>query len=343
MTLYGIDQATALHLKRILDEKGAEWSLPAKVEALLPLVLRSNLRCKEIEAYINEFRPVYLKTLDDLQRSSSDWATATEQGRKELLTSFRARALASLDIRPHGNLITLFEDTPSDMTIDDALLERFGYDPMQLYMRYAEPPGKIYVIAREHPDWAGFEKLVDLGLAVRGTEIALSAIVDRLKLKDLRAMVADLNPPPLTRKAQAVRYLLALPDAKERVARIVPLEEHFQLCPLPAEFAHLDLQRVASAWRYMREIAALIVETYTRGYDVVEQKHLQQEHDAAVSGWKIVTTEQACPYCKRSADRTYPFSQAPRMPLHLGCQCQLSLYYEPSAKPAYAVDTAEVV
>ncbi|MEW6297329.1 MAG: hypothetical protein AB1671_06255 [Thermodesulfobacteriota bacterium] len=343
LTLYGIDQATAVHIKHLLDEKGPEWPTPAKVDALFPLIVRSNLRCKEIDAYISEFRPVYLKALDDLQRTSPEWAAATGPGRKDLLASFRAHALASLDVRPRGNLVTLFEDTPSDMTIDDALLDRFGYDAVRLYLRHAEPPGKIHCISRKHPDRAGFEKLVDLGLALHGTEIALPAIVETLKLKDIKAMVADLNSPSLTRKSQAVPYLLALPDAKERVAQAVPFEEFFQLCPLPAEFTHLDLQRVASTWRYVRELATLIVETYTRGDDAVDQKQLWQESDAAVSGWKIIADEQACPYCKRAAERTYPPGQAPRVPLHLGCHCQLSPHHAPPAEPAYEPHSVEAV
>lgn len=343
LTLYGIDQATAIHIKHLLDATGAEWSTAAKVAALVPVIVRSHLRCKEIEAYINEFRPVYLKTLDDLQRTSPQWATTTEQGRKELLASFRAHALASLDTRPRGNLTILFEDTPNDLTITEALLDRFGYDLMQLYIRHADPPGKIYLLSRKHPDRAGFDELVNQGLAIRGPEIPLPALVNTLKLKEIKAMVADLNPPPLTRKAQAIPYLLALPDAKERVARAAPLEEYFQLRPLPAEFAHVDLQRLASGWRYVQEIATLLVDTYTRGHEVVEQKQLYQEHEAAVSGWKIVTDNDACPHCKRSAERTYPLSQAPRIPLHLGCHCRLAPSYTPAAKPVCELQTVAIV
>lgn len=343
LTLYGIDQATALHIKHLLDATGAEWSTAAKVDALLPVIVRSHLRCKEIEAYISEFRPVYLKTLADLQRASPEWARATEQERKDLLAAFRAQALAALDIRPQGDLVALFEETPSDTAIDEALYERLGFELLQVYMRHAEPPEKISLIPRKHPDRAGFERLADLGLALRGPQIPLHAIVGTLKLKEIKAAIADLNPPPLTRKSQAIPHLLALPDAKARVVRAVPLEDYFQLSPLPPELAHLDLHRAASAWRYVREVAALLVETYTRGYDVIEQKQHYLAHEAEMSGWKIGTAAEACPYCKRSAERIYPLSQAPRIPLHLGCQCQLLPHDPQTAKPVYAVHAAGTV
>jgi hypothetical protein len=342
LTLYGIDQPMAVQVKHLLDESGTEKHTAEKVHSLFSLILRYNLRCKEIDAYIAEFRPVYLKTLADLQRTSAEWATATEKDRKDLLLSFREQALTSLDIRPRGNLVTLFEDTPSDMKIDDALLDRFGYEALELYMRFAEPQGKLHVLSQKHSDRVGFEKLVGLGLAVRGADIPLPALVDTLKLKDLKAIVADLEPPALTRKAQAVAYLLSLPDATERVGKIVACSDLFQLRPFPEEFAQVDLQQVASAWRYTREMASLIAETYARGYDAVEQKQLHKELDTKVTGWTIIVDEQACSYCKRAAERAHSPGQTPRVPLHIGCHCHIAPQYVPLSNPTYTAAEATV-
>lgn len=340
LTLYGIDHPMVVQVKYLLDEGGTQKQAAEKVHSLFSLILRSNLRCKEIDAYIAEFRPIYLKTLADLQRLSSEWTTATEKDRKDLLLSFREQALTSLDIRPRCNLVTLFEDVLGDMKIDDALLDRFDYDALELYMRFAEPHGKLHVLSRKHSDQAGFEKLVDLGLAVRGTDIPMPTLVDTLILKDLKAIVADLEPPAFTRKAQAVAYLFSLPDAMERVGRIGAFSDLFQLRPFPEEFAQVDLQQVASAWRYTREIASLIAETYARGYDAVEQKQLHKELDTEVTGWAIIVDEQACSYCKRAAERAHPPGQTPRVPLHIGCHCHIAPQYAPLSNPTYAAAEA---
>jgi hypothetical protein len=116
----------------------------------------------------------------------------------------------------------------------------------------------------------------------------LPAVLETLKLKDLKAMVADdLTHPPLNRKTQAVAYALSLPDVKERIGKVAAVQDLFQLQPLPAEFAHVDLN-ASPRHGDARGIAFLITATYTQAYDTVEQKHLHKELDPEIVGGKFL-------------------------------------------------------
>lgn len=324
LTIYGIDQSTAEEVKRLLDE-GCSLGTYAHAHTLIPIVARSNLRCKEVDQYIKKFKPLYLQSLGELKQSSAEWATASEKDREDLLTSFRQEAIESLDVQPYCDLETLFEGEPTDVTIDDALIDKYGYENLQLYLRYAGKLDKVRVIPANHYERKGFEKLVALGLAVRGSDIPFSAILETLKLKQMKELVADLNPPPFRRKAQAIEFLLSVPNIKERTGKVVAFRELFQLQPLPDDFSDIDLNQISAGWKYVSEIAILLAHTYvTSGYS--SQKGEQYQDDISyISGWELspVGDDATCPYCKRAATKIYPKNEPPRVPLHIGCRCSV--------------------
>lgn len=322
LTVYGIDRATAEDLKRLLDQ-GYSLGTYDHARALVPLIARSNLRCKEVDEYIRRFKPQYLKTLEELKRSSGEWASASEPDREDLLSTFRQQAIDSLEVRPAVcDLETLFESEPLDTTIDDALIDRFGFETLQLYLRYAGNLAKVHVIPADHYDRDGFEKLVKVGLAIRGAEIPLSGILETLKLKDLKELVADLHPPSFRRKAQAIDFLMKLPDVKEGISKVVAFRELFQLKPLPAEFSHIDLDQISASWSCAHEIATLIAHTYVvAGYATCKRQY--QDDLSYITGWELSSDETSCPYCKCAAAKAYPKTQRPKVPLHIGCRCSV--------------------
>lgn len=74
-------------------------------------------------------RVLYRKSVDAQRRASAEWADAGERDREDLLQSFRQSAIASLDVRPYADLVTLLEDEPTDATLDDALIAEYGLSP----------------------------------------------------------------------------------------------------------------------------------------------------------------------------------------------------------------------
>ena len=324
LTVDGIDRTGADNLKRALDD----LSQPnyQKVAALLPILVTSNLRCREIDECVAASRPRYLQELNRLKVASTDWHTASDLDREDLLIEFSTKAIECLDVRPICDLITLFECEPADATIDDALIDRFGFETVRFYLRHADKLDKVHLVPADHHDRPRFEALAERGLAVRGADIGLPMILERMTLKEMGELIADLQPPKFGRKAQAIAFLLNAPDINERLRASVNFRQLFQLRTLPSEFADLDLSHVATAWRYAEEVATLLEHTYTMGCFAAQNRNRYREAGAiGVAAWQVLSAKDrlTCPCCLRASEKLHPATQVPRVPLHIGCRCSL--------------------
>lgn len=324
LTIYGVDQQIADELKKLL-EAGYSLGTYAHARTIVSIIARSNLRCKEIDDYVKKFKPQYFSRIEELKQSSGEWRSASVRDQDDLLVSFREQAVESFDIRPYCDLETLFECEPTDATIDDALIDRYGYDNLQLYLRYAGNLDKVRVIPADHYERGGFEKLVEIGLAIKGTDISLPGILETLKLKEMNDLVTDLNQKTFGRKSKAIEFLMNLPDIQQRLSKIVAFRELFQLKPLPNEFSNIDLRKISEAWRYANEIATIITHTYVMGGYATRNMHQEQDDLSYIKGWELspVNDDATCPYCKRAASKSYSKKQYPKVPLHIGCRCSV--------------------
>ncbi len=315
----------ALALKALLDEScSRSWyeTLPK----IAGHISRANLRCMQIDEYIEKNRPLYLETIESLKGSSAEWREASEKNREDLLIEFRQEALQHLNVRPNANLIALFEGSPADITVDDGLIRRFGYDAVIFYLRHAASPQKVRKIAADHYERPAWEKLVDLGLARRGSEIPISIVLEILTLKEMTDLVQDLNPPPFRRKAKAIEFLLAVPDIPRRLGERIAQRQLFQLKPLPDDFSALDLTEVQRSLAYSAEVGELLTHTSVMGYLAYQQQKRNLGLQESIEGWRILAVggDSACPYCVEQSKRTFEVSAVPRVPLHLGCRCSLT-------------------
>jgi hypothetical protein len=325
LTLEGIERADAEQIRRVLDDtlNDGYW---VQTKALVPLVARLNIRCREIDQYVRQHRPVYEREVEDLKAASPEWAAASELDRDDLLAEFRAKAITALDVVPSAvvcDLPLLLEGEPSDATVDDALVAKVGAEALQFYLGNAHRLDKVYVAAADGYARRVLEQLVTEGLAIRGQDIAIRDILGTLKLKEMNELAAGLAPKPFRRKAEAVELLNGLPDIRERVRSRVAFRELFQLRPLPAEFASVDLERISQAWAYAEQVAKLLGHTYTMA--AYATRRLQGYRDAAgvVQGWMVQVESDACPYCKRAVTTGNTAGHPPLVPLHIGCRCSM--------------------
>lgn len=324
LTIYGIDKPVAEELKRILDS-GYSLGTYTIARKLIPVLARSNLRCKEIDEYIEEFKPKYLSKIEQLKQLFPEWTSSSAKDKEDLMVGFRQQAIESLDVKPYCDLETLFECEPADLTIDDALTDQFGYENIQVYLRHAGNLDKVHVIPAGHYERGIFEKLVELGLATRGADISLQSILASLTLKQMNDLASDLNQIPFKRKTKAIEFLINLPDIQKRVGKIVAFRELFQLKPLPGRFSQIDLNKVSEAWGYASEITTLITHTYMMGGYAARNRSQYQSSSSFATGWELTTASDnaTCPYCVRAATKTYSKIEYPRTPLHIGCRCSV--------------------
>jgi hypothetical protein len=321
LTVYGIDLPTAQQLKSLLD-RGYFLSTDEQAKTLVPLFVRFNLRCKEVDEYMRKFKPRYFKRLEQLKRSSPEWASASELDREDLLVGFRQLAIDSLEVRPGVcDLAALFETEPQDASLDDALIDRFGFENLEFYFRYAGNVKKVHKIPAHHRDRERFERLAKAGLAVRGEDVPLSDILRALSLKELQQLVADLESPKFRKKADAINFLMSLPDIRARLTKVLAFRELFQLSPLPPEFSHINLERISASWYYAYQVAMLVAHTYIAAGEATSK---QREYEGdVVAGWELLCDEDCCTYCKGAAAKAYSNTQRPKVPFHIGCRCMV--------------------
>jgi hypothetical protein len=319
LTLLGADNALGKQIQNIfLDDKTGKKQ---KIQDLVALFAEYNLRVKEIEAYKEKYAKVYFDKLEELKNTSAEWQTAGELDRKELLEEFREVAIKGIYERANCNLATLFEKEPKDFSIDDALIQEYGFENIQTYLRFANNLEKVNVIAHDSQYRQGFEKLVELGLSIRGSAIPMEEILSTLTLKDLNEM-ANHPEKQFKRKNQAVEFILSIPKIEDKIGSKVSFRELFKLNPIPEKFGVVNLQEISSSWSYTYEIVQLFVDTYNQSsYTEFILKNNEYIDKYSVECWG--DDEEMCPYAKELINKKYPKSKPPRIPYHIGCDCTL--------------------
>ncbi|NJL17665.1 MAG: hypothetical protein HC938_11190, partial [Nitrospira sp.] len=225
MTVAGVDRPTAETLQGLLHRGYQEFSSDYRRE-LMAFLLRTNVRWGELETYVERACAIYRQSLDEQQRTSSEWAQAGERDREDLLTEFRQVAIKALDMRPFADLTVLLEDAPSDAQLDDALLAEYGFEALELYLRsYGEY--RVVKVAADSRDRETFERLVELELARRGTAIPIRNILGQWTLKDMNEIAAEIGLSAFRRKAPAIDALAAVPDIQTRLGARMAWREFF--------------------------------------------------------------------------------------------------------------------
>lgn len=319
VTVSGISEARAGELKAILDDPTVRYG--ASRDRLLEFLARWNVKWLELEGELEPIRARYLRVIDQLKASSPEWAAVGDLDRQDLLDGFRRQASDEADLgammRPHVS--ELAEGGGGDVTIDDALIDRFGFEAIQVYVARADKLAKVHRIEATNYARAAFEALVANGLARRGQDIPIADVLAGLTLKELNALAPEAAKP-FGRKAKAVEYLETLPDVWDRLKNSVAFREQFQLCPLPPEFSRIDLAAVASGWRRVRAEADLMAHTYLFGNSAFSQVASGREY---AKGWEIIATDNSCSACKLAAEKKYTKSRPPQVPMHVGCRCAI--------------------
>ena len=315
------EKDVAVQVKTLLDSRLHE-NLYDGEEKLAPIIACSKLRCREIDKYVRTWRPRYLKRIEELKVASKEWGTAGEMDREDLLAQFKGQALDAIEVRPRCDLDVLLDSELTNATIDDALVDRYGFDAIETYLQHNGKPEKVHRLSADHPQRPRFESLVTKGLARRGPDIPVSAILADFKLKEM-GQLAPSGLGPFGRKAAAIEALGNLPDIRERLGKVVAFRELFQLQPLPEEFAGIDLGVVTASWAYTRTVTNLLVGTYMKAAWELRSFAFYDENPDMVRGWEVRPGSKSCPHCMSKAGQVASNTPRPRVPFHIGCYCDV--------------------
>lgn len=255
LTLQNATFDIAMQIREILDSADFE-----KEEKIVELFAKHNLKVKEIEEYKDKYKKVYISKIEDLKKNSKEWESASEMDKEDLLVDFREIALKEIYEKADCDLITLFENEPKDITMDDKLIEEFGFDNILTYMRFADDLDKVRIIPNNNPNRKKFEKLANVGLAIRGKSIPNEQILSTLTLKELNEIIATQNKDKqFKRKQQAIEYILQIPNIDEALSQKISYREIFKLNPLPPNYSHINIEELSNAWDYIYEVVYLLM------------------------------------------------------------------------------------
>lgn len=323
LTLIDADEKIASEVRSLLDND--EMRYYRKDDKIMALFAEHNIKVKEIETYKRKYKKQYLSKIEELKENSKEWPISGEKDREDLLIEFRKTAVKSIYERADCDLEILFEYEPKDITLDDELIQEYGFENLQTYLRYADKLEAVRIIPNDNYSRPMFEKLWELGLAQRGNELPKDEILMTLTLKELNS-IAQNSDKEYKRKKQAVDYILTLPDLDEKIGKFISLRELFKLKSLPEKFNKINLQEVSKTWSYHAEEVKLLMDTYRNSYyswrDLKDKEYVKsytvEPHDK----------ENPCPCAKERSEKKYPKTSPPKIPYHIGCNCFLNQEYD---------------
>lgn len=322
LTVLSEDQKLVQEIRELLEDNRIRYF--RKEARLIALFTTHQIRIKEIEEYKKKYKNQYLEKIEELKSNSLEWAAATENDKVDLLIEFRDAALALIYERAKCDLQILFEIEPKKISLPNGLIAAYGFENIQTYLRYALNPDKIHVIDRHHFSHPIFLKLEDQGLAERNTGLQEDEILNILPIRDLNAIA--LNPEKkYRRKREAVEFIMAHREVKERIGKYLSTRTLFRLKRLPEKFNPSSLREVAETWNYHSQEVRLLVDTFRNSFYAWSDL----KDDEYVKGYRVepFDKEFSCPCAIAVEKKRFSKDNPPRVPFHIGCNCLLNKEY----------------
>lgn len=293
-------------------------------EDILLLITRNNLRCKEVDEYINVYKPFYMHKLEEQVKGSATWEISDQTEKHTLLNKFKAIAINSFEIKYGVNLAALFEGESGKLSLVTSIIEKFGAELLRFYFEKKKDipyPGVHQVDKENKKDLDMFERLKKEELALHGEQIPIADILELIDFEPLRLMLYDVKPNGFADKNEAIEFGCKIHDMPERAKKAVQIEYLFQLQPFPEKFGRDDFHDFLKGFEYAYEIYSLVFLTIM-GADFNLNIYLEEQPKKLP--WHVVN-KYCCPSCKDLLKIEYPTESCPRLPYHVGCNCYITL------------------
>lgn len=317
LTVLGCDLKTASLVRDLCNKNDGQAE-----HELLSLFATNNIRIKEIEAYKKKYASLYFQRIEELKATSVEYLNADSKDKADLLDEFRVAAQDCLYELPDDDIYKLF--IGEDVTVDDDLLQRYGFDCLEAYLSYYGKVGSVVTIPKDAYYRSAFEQMEGKGMAIRGMDIPITEVLNAQTLKTLNA-IASVPEKEFKRKNQAVEYILGDEKATSRIGEHVAFRELFKLVPLPSEYESLDIGTIFKVWECHKVEIRLLIRTYNDsvywGKRYSEDLETRKE---LYNTCKISPTNEKCRCAKDRSKQTYPVDNPPQTPCHIGCSCWLN-------------------
>lgn len=316
LTLYNAAPKEIKKVIKVLQDDNV-WN---KQKDLLPLFAEHNIKCKEIEEYISKYKPQYHEFIEKAKSASSEYKEASEMDRLDIENELKEDAVNSLYERAACELDLLFEGSEIPETIDDTLIKEYGFDTISKYIGLSYYKDKIVT----HWERKEFEDLLKCDLAISGSDIPNGEILFSQSLKTLNA-IAEKEEGHFKRKQKAVDYLNENPELLENIGKHISTRSMFKIKPLPEKFESIDLESISQSWAYMKEYISLLTDTYRSSERCTNDIN---RDNSWIKEFRVQTHEEFSPdfICQRArteCGKKYSKNRPPKLPFHVGCNCNL--------------------
>jgi TM2 domain-containing membrane protein YozV len=316
LTLYNANQKEIRKAIQILKDDNI-WN---KEKDLLPLFTAHNIKCKEIEDYISEYKPQYHKFIEQAKTNSDEYKSASEMDRLDIENEFKEEAINNLYERAACELDILFEGSEIPETIDDELIQEYDFETISKYIGFSYRKDKII------SNWERkeFEDLLKADLAISGSDLPNEEVLFSQTLKTLNK-IAEKEEGHFKRKQKAVDYLKENPKLLDNIGKHVSTRSMFKIKPLPEKFKNIDLESLSASWSYVKEYIRLLTDTYRDSErcteDIKGDKSWIKEF--RVEKHEDFVPDFICQRARKECDKKYSKNRPPKLPFHVGCNCNL--------------------
>lgn len=322
LTLKGLSISEAKHIKKLLDGE-AQWQ--RNLNDITFEIAQHNIECVELEEFISKLRSEANEYIEKRKQASDEWMESSDKDKADLIREFENSALENLSIKPANEraLETLLFGNPRDVTVDDQLLGLFSgnKDIYRFYVTSLGRSSKANQVPADDYYRKNWEILVELGLAKRGKDIPVEAVLDGLRMKDINEYFSDRLEKKFTRKAKAVEFAAAQPDVIDVLSKHISFRELFQI----SEPKDINISEIKACYEYASAQAEVIRDTYITGYRTLDT--LEEAREADYDGWEI-EAEDCCRQCSKLNGKKTKRKPSKLPPFHIGCTCSLEGVYD---------------
>ena len=184
------------------------------IQNLIMILIVADIRCREIDAYVDEYRPKYEKFVKELIEKHPDWKDANKRDRMDILKEVCQTALGMIYVRPDVELDHLFEYYPWDDPLPRKVLQKYPLNAISKYIRMWDDKMEVKVIPADNADRNLYEQMVELGLAIRGREISTEKILTMLKMDQLRDIASKFDITIPRKKDEDSVFIGTIPPLK---------------------------------------------------------------------------------------------------------------------------------
>lgn len=316
LTLYNTDTKQINKVINILKNENL-WN---KTNELLPLFAQYNIKCKEVEDYINKYKPVFNEKIKQHIGKSVEYQDSSEKDKVEIEKEIKENVLNELYERANCNLQTLFDFSDIDISIDDKIIEHYGFAVIHQYLKLNYYKDKIV----SHLNRKDFEDLIKADLVYTSEQIDQEELLNSQSLKTLN-LICEKEDGFFKRKNKAVDFLKENPSLLNNIGKHVSTRNLFKLKPLPVDFEKLDIEQLGMHWDFLSEYIKLITETY-RNSEYAQKEKLDGKSWAkgfSVEKHEDFSPDFVCLRAREESKKKCSKSNPPNVPFHIGCNCHL--------------------